>query len=128
MAGSWYSLKFLFRDKPKLRVMGLFGCTQKTVAVGIPLISAMYGDNPAVGLYTLPLIIWHTMQLVIGTALMARLSAFVTSEEERLGISETSRSDLQLEADAAEKGHVLESEDADVVVAEGLPVADAPPQ
>lgn len=32
MLGSWFLLKLLFRDKPKLRVMGLFGCTQKTVA------------------------------------------------------------------------------------------------
>ena len=28
---AWYSLKFVFRDEPKLRVMGFFGCTQKTV-------------------------------------------------------------------------------------------------
>ena len=91
----------------------------------------MYGDNPAVGLYTLPLIIWHTMQLVIGTALMARLSAFVKSEEERLGINETSESDLSPEIDA-EKGQVLEADETDRVVPEAIleaPEADAsPPQ
>ncbi|GKY93559.1 hypothetical protein MPSEU_000323300 [Mayamaea pseudoterrestris] len=110
MATAWYSLKLLFKDKPKLRVMGLFGCTQKTVAVGIPLISAMYGDNPAVGLYTLPLIIWHTMQLVIGTALMARLSAFVKSEEERLGIADTSTEEVEAEdltSAGAEEGDLV---------------------
>lgn len=35
MAIAWYSLKYLgFRDEPKLRVMGLFGCMNKTVALG----------------------------------------------------------------------------------------------
>jgi sodium/bile acid cotransporter 7 len=29
---AWYSLKLLFKDKPKLRAMGIFGCTQKTIS------------------------------------------------------------------------------------------------
>ena len=33
MVLAWISLKFLFPDEPKLRVMGLFGCTHKTVSV-----------------------------------------------------------------------------------------------
>ena len=85
---AWYCLKLLFRDKPKLRVMGLFGCTHKTVAMGVPLITAIYGDHPSVGQYTLPLLIWHPMQLVIGTFLAPRLTAFVGRENERLGITE----------------------------------------
>ena len=88
MVVAWYSLKLLFRDHPKLRVMGLFGCTHKTVAMGVPLINAIYEDNPAVGLYTLPLLIWHPMQLVIGSFLAPRLMKFVESESERLGIGE----------------------------------------
>jgi predicted Na+-dependent transporter len=83
---AWFSLKLLFPNKPKLRVMGLFGCTHKTVAVGIPLINAIYENNPSVGLFTLPLLIWHPMQLVIGTLLAPRLIAFVKREELRLGI------------------------------------------
>ena len=31
MTLAWYALKVIFRDEPQLRVMGLFGCTQKTV-------------------------------------------------------------------------------------------------
>lgn len=38
MVLAWFGLKFLFPDDPKLRVMGLFGCTHKSVAMGIPLI------------------------------------------------------------------------------------------
>jgi sodium/bile acid cotransporter 7 len=88
MVAAWFALKLVYRDEPKLRVMGLFGCTHKTVAMGVPLINAIYENNDAVGLYTLPLLIWHPMQLVIGTFLAPKLAAFVKREQERLGIVE----------------------------------------
>ena len=62
--------------------MGLFGCTHKTVSVGVPLINAMYEGNLNVGLYTLPLLIWHPMQLLVGSILAPKLKAYV--ERERL--------------------------------------------
>ncbi|KAI2491478.1 SBF-like CPA transporter family (DUF4137) [Fragilaria crotonensis] len=83
---AWFLLRFLFFDKPELRVMGLFGCTFKTVSVGIPLITAMYEGNPNVGLYTLPLLIWHPTQLLVGSILAPKLKAFV--EQERLRLNE----------------------------------------
>ena len=52
--------------------------------MGVPLINAMYEENPLIGYYTLPLLIWHPMQLVIGSALAPKLSEFVAREEERL--------------------------------------------
>jgi sodium/bile acid cotransporter 7 len=88
MVVAWFSLKLVFPNQPKLRVMGLFGCTHKTVAMGVPLINAIYESDPAVGLYTLPLLIWHPMQLVIGTFLAPKLANFVKREHERLGIVE----------------------------------------
>jgi len=87
MTLAWFGLKLLFPNQPKLRVMGLFGCTHKSVAMGVPLINAIYEDNPLVGFYTLPLLVWHPMQLVIGSFLAPRLSDFVKSEEERLNIN-----------------------------------------
>ena len=81
---AWMLLKVLFPDQPALRVMGLYGCTHKSVAMGIPLINAIYEDDPNIGFYTLPLLIWYPMELVIGTLLSPRLSTFVTREEERL--------------------------------------------
>jgi sodium/bile acid cotransporter 7 len=88
MVLAWFSLKLVFPNQPKLRVMGLFGCTHKTVAMGVPLINAIYESDPAVGLYTLPLLIWHPMQLVIGTFLAPKLANFIKREQERLGIVE----------------------------------------
>jgi solute carrier family 10 (sodium/bile acid cotransporter), member 7 len=100
---AWYSLKFAFPNEPRLRVMGLFGCTHKTVAVGVPLINAIYEGNASLGLYTLPLLIWHPMQLVIGTLLAPRLVAFVKSEDERLGLAQDSGNDVQ------ENGNIQDS-------------------
>jgi SBF-like CPA transporter family (DUF4137) len=85
MVLAWYALKLAFPDQPKLRVMGLFGGTQKTVAMGLPLISAIYDGNPNVGLYSLPLLCWHPLQLVLGSLIAPRLLAFVEREEARLG-------------------------------------------
>jgi sodium/bile acid cotransporter 7 len=87
MVLAWFSLGFLFPDQPKLRAMGLYGCTHKTVAMGIPLIYAIYEDSPLVGLYTLPVLIWHPMQLFIGTFVAPRLADYVDREEARLGTS-----------------------------------------
>jgi len=80
---AWYSLKLYFKNYPSLRVMGLFGCTFKSIAVGIPLIGSMYENNDKVGLYTLPLLIWHPMQLVISSALVPRLRTFIQDEDEK---------------------------------------------
>jgi sodium/bile acid cotransporter 7 len=101
---AWFLLKFLFRDQPELRVMGLFGCTHKTVAMGVPLINAIYENNPNVGLYTLPLLIWHPMQLVIGTFLSPRLNKFVQSEKQRLGIRDDDHEEIA-EVNVQESNH-----------------------
>jgi len=74
MIMAWFLLRLLWRDEPRLRVMGLYGCTQKSVAMGVPLIHAIYEHDPKVGLYTLPLLIWHPLQLIIGSAIAPRLA------------------------------------------------------
>ena len=86
MGVSWILLGMFFPNDPALRVMGLFGCTHKTVAMGVPLINAIYESSPFVGQYTLPLLIWHPMQLLVGSFFVPRLLAFVERENERLGI------------------------------------------
>lgn len=73
MAVSWVMLKYMFKGKPELIIMGFFGCHHKTVAMGLPLIKAIYEEDPKLGMYALPLLIWHPLQLVIGSALAPRL-------------------------------------------------------
>jgi solute carrier family 10 (sodium/bile acid cotransporter), member 7 len=81
---AWYTLKFLFPAEPELVVMGLFGCTHKTVATGTPLITAMYQDDPNIGSYMLPLLIWHASQIVIGSYIAPKLAVWVECENKRL--------------------------------------------
>ena len=59
MATSWVIMRCLFKNEPKLVIMGFFGCHHKTVAMGLPLIKAIYEDDPRLGLYALPLLLWH---------------------------------------------------------------------
>jgi hypothetical protein len=108
-------MKYLFPDLPKLRVFGLFGCSHKTIAMGIPLIDAMYGKSPAVGLYTLPLLVWYPMILVIGSMLVPYLSKFVETEEERLALrliqdQEMSLRDTDVEAGENRKIEIIKTE------------------
>ena len=84
MTLAWICLRLLFRNEPKLQAMGLFGCTHKTVAMGVPLINAIYESNPNVGLYTLPLLIWHPMQLVLGSFVAPFVAEYVKRREEEL--------------------------------------------
>jgi SBF-like CPA transporter family (DUF4137) len=88
MTVAWFVLKFLYPNNPRLRVMGLYGCTHKSVATGIPLIDAIYGTYKAVGLYTLPVLIWHPMQLLLGTILSPYLTKWVESEQKRLNLDD----------------------------------------
>jgi predicted Na+-dependent transporter len=85
---AWYSMKVLFNKEPALRVMGLFGCTQKTIALGIPLITSIFGNSEFFSLYTLPILIWHPMQLVVGSFCVTRLQQFMITEKERLGLTD----------------------------------------
>lgn len=82
---SWYFFGFIVPNSPKLRATALHASVHKTVAMGIPLISAIYGDDPLVGLYTLPLLIWHSLQLVVGSTLAPKLAVWVKQEQDRLG-------------------------------------------
>ena len=85
MGVAWFMLGLLNFDK-KLRVMGLFGCTHKTVAMGVPLITAIYeGGSQPLGLYLLPLLVWHPSQLVIGSFLAPRLLKWVGPPSESSG-------------------------------------------
>jgi hypothetical protein len=83
--------------------------------MGVPLINAIYESDPLVGLYTLPLLIWHPMQLLVGSSLAPKLLAFVKSEQERLGIvdedvqEETPSSSLEPRSESDEEHGLVKS-------------------
>lgn len=61
----------------------------------------MYDHHPNVALYTLPILVWHPMQLVLGSFLVPTLSSYIqevrkgldtrlaTGETESMGLLET---------------------------------------
>ena len=77
MATSWLALNLIFSKQPELIVMGYYGCHHKTVAMGLPLIKAIYEEDPKVGMYCLPLLVWHPGQLLIGSLMTSTLKKWV---------------------------------------------------
>ncbi len=65
----WSQFQFTHQD----RIAALFCSTQKTLALGVPLVSILYAQHPHLAWLTLPLIIYHPLQLFIGGVLVARL-------------------------------------------------------
>jgi sodium/bile acid cotransporter 7 len=57
------------------RLAALFCATQKTIALGVPMLSILYGHHPDLAWLTLPLLCYHPLQLVAGGILAARLRA-----------------------------------------------------
>jgi sodium/bile acid cotransporter 7 len=57
------------------RIAALLCATQKTLALGVPMMSILYGHHPQLAWLTLPLILYHPLQLVVGGVLAARLKA-----------------------------------------------------
>jgi len=76
------------------RISVFFTSTQKTLGMGIPLINFIYQDDPSLYLIFLPIMIYHPLQLVMGSMLVQPLqewerkdsvkaSTQVTSEPEK---------------------------------------------
>jgi sodium/bile acid cotransporter 7 len=49
-----------------------FCAVQKTLASGVPLAGVIFAGDPRVGLYLLPLLIYHPLQLTLHGAMAAR--------------------------------------------------------
>lgn len=97
--------------------MGLFGCTQKTIALGIPLILSIFGGSKYESFYTLPILIWHPMQLVVGSCVVARLRKFMAEETKRLDmdLADSEHTGKSSHIDANEKA-LEASEESEVYV------------
>ena len=59
----------------------LFCGTQKTVAMGIPLLNTIFEDNPKLGIFVVPLLLWHPLQLLVGSLAATRIAKWVEAED-----------------------------------------------
>ena len=57
------------------RIAALLCSTQKTIALGVPLLSILYEHHPQLAWLTLPLVCYHPLQLLVGGILAARFRA-----------------------------------------------------
>jgi sodium/bile acid cotransporter 7 len=46
----------------------LYCGAQKTLAVGVPLIAILYKGDPNLAFLTLPILVYHPLQLLVGAA------------------------------------------------------------
>ena len=65
----WSKLRFSNSD----RIAIVFCSPQKTMALGIPMVSILFAGHPQLALLSLPLVIYHPLQLLISGVLAARL-------------------------------------------------------
>mmetsp|Transcript_6022 Transcript_6022/g.13138 ORF Transcript_6022/g.13138 Transcript_6022/m.13138 type:complete len:489 (+) Transcript_6022:68-1534(+) len=56
-------------DRPDTIAVAMCGAT-KTIALGMPLITVIYGGSPNVGILALPLLMYHAIQIICGSCLI----------------------------------------------------------
>jgi len=62
------------------RVPVVFCASQKTLALGITFVGILFENDPNVGLISLPLVIYHPAQILIGGWMAPKFAAWVDRE------------------------------------------------
>jgi sodium/bile acid cotransporter 7 len=83
-----YFICWIFYSQPILgfnmkdRVCGFYCSSHKTMALGIPLITTMYETNPNLGVYTIPLLIYHPCLIFFGSLLLPKFKKMIQMEDQ----------------------------------------------
>eukprot|EP01084_Bolivina_argentea_P260329 439596_1 len=77
------------------RIAILFCATQKTVALGLPMIGSMFGTDPNIGLYIIPLLLMHPFQLIFDSLLVQPVSNWRKKKEKLLNINKIKNEKLK---------------------------------
>jgi sodium/bile acid cotransporter 7 len=83
----WMLLRMFFplpKSQPKFHATGLFLSVSKTMPMGIPLINALYKGHPNLALFTLPLLVWYPLTIVMGILIAPKVSEYVQHKESAL--------------------------------------------
>lgn len=73
---TWTTAKVLGFDREG-RIAILFCGSKKTLASGVPMARLIFGSTPSLALILLPIMVYHSLQLVVGGWLASRLAASV---------------------------------------------------
>lgn len=63
-------------------VSAVYMGSQKTLAFGLPLIKALFDGSPELVWFCLPALMYHPMQIALGSALVPRLREFANAKED----------------------------------------------
>jgi len=66
----WSSLRL---TRPE-RIAALFTATHKTMALGAPLVASAFAGDPLIGLYSLPMVLYHPVQIAVAGVIAGRLA------------------------------------------------------
>ena len=75
----FFSLPFLQFSRGDV-VSAMFCSSQKTLAFGLPLIQTVFEGNPNLALYCAPLMFFHPLELIVGSALIPTLERYTRKE------------------------------------------------
>ena len=62
-------------------VAAVFMGSQKTLAFGLPLIKALFEGSPDLAWLCLPALVYHPMQIALGSALVPRMREFAEKDD-----------------------------------------------
>merc|ERR1712079_103321 len=57
----------------------MYCCSHKSLTLGIPLLKIMYEGNPILSIISIPLLIYHPSQILLGSALVQSLQKWAGS-------------------------------------------------
>ena len=63
------------------RITAVFTISNKTAAMGVPLINTIYADSDNLGLYIVPLLLYYSCQLLIGSFLTSALRKWIKGQQ-----------------------------------------------
>ena len=107
---AWFCLGFLVPREPAIRVMGTLCGPHKTIALGVPLIGSIFEGNANEAFYYVPVLMWHPIQLMVGSLFVPRLASYVKSEQARLSPPSTTPS-TNIVVEANDEKHDVEAND-----------------
>ena len=80
LAAAW-QLGGLVQLRAKQRITLTLTATQKTLALGLPLLRVVFAGRPDLGVLCTPLLLQHPLQLIVGSLLSPRLKAIAEADE-----------------------------------------------
>ena len=78
LASAWLLAPLAVQSRPD-RIAVVATASQKTAALGIPLVTVLYAGDPNLALLTLPVLLYHVVQMITAASLVGTWKAWATT-------------------------------------------------